>query len=383
MNNHDKLILKLLLCENSNKFNGNKISKIKSGKFPNILEYISNRYIDSFSLNETLNRIKMNIDTHPKCPECGKYVRYKGITNKMFYKYCSNFCAQNSKETKEKMQNTCLRRYGVTNGGASKIAQNKIKETLLKHYGVDNPAKSEIIKQKMRMTTMQRYGVDNTAKSDKAKTTYKRTMQKKYGVDNSYQAKEVKDKIKKTLIERYGGDNPLKIEKFKQKLVNTCLKKYGVTNGGASKESLEKIAATKRKNHTFSSSKPEEQLYKDIYSIFPSVIRQHKESRYPYHCDFYIPELDMFIELQGSWTHGKHPYNSNSIKDQVILEQWKERSEEHPFYKTAIKVWTEGDVKKRNCAKEHNLNYIELFSKEDINLFLIKLKEYKENEKSI
>ena len=31
----------------------------------------------------------------------------------------------------------------------------------------------------------------------------------------------------------------------------------------------------------------------------------------------------MFIECNFHWTHGGHPFNSNSIKDQVKLEQWK------------------------------------------------------------
>ena len=174
-----------------------------------------------------------------------------------------------------------------------------------------------------------------------------------------------------------GGGSKESLEKIKQ----TCLKRYGVPNGGGSKQSLDKIANTKRKNHSFTTSKPEENLYQEIKSIYPSVIRQYKESRYPYNCDFYIPELDMFIELQGSWTHGKHPYNEKSNQDQLILNKWKSRLlDNHGFYLTAIKVWTISDPKKRETAKKNNLNYVELFNKEDINLFLINLQNIK-NEK--
>lgn len=90
----------------------------------------------------------------------------------------------------------------------------------------------------------------------------------------------------------------------------------------------------------------------------------------------------MFIELQGSWTHGSHPYNLNSNEDQIILNKWKAKSKNHGFYCTAIKVWTISDVNKRKTAKKNNLNYVELFNKEDIQLFLTKLKEFKNNEKS-
>ena len=92
------------------------------------------------------------------------------------------------------------------------------------------------------------------------------------------------------------------------------------------------------------------------------IIRQYSENRYPFNCDFYIKSIDTFIELQGMWTHGGHPYNPNSIKDQVKLQQWQSKSNNGSrFYKNAIKVWTVSDPNKRKIAKENHLNYIEVF----------------------
>ena len=121
---------------------------------------------------------------------------------------------------------------------------------------------------------------------------------------------------------------------------------------------------TKRKNHTFNTSKPEEELYLNKKKKFPSVIRQYKDNtRYPFCCDFYIPELDYFIELNGTWTHGKHPYNKTNINDKEQLEIWESKGKEgHKYYLNAIKIWTIKDVEKRNCAKEHNLNFKEVWS---------------------
>lgn len=86
----------------------------------------------------------------------------------------------------------------------------------------------------------------------------------------------------------------------------------------------------------------------------------------------------MFIELQGTWLHGLHPYNCNLIEDINKLNKWKSKNTK--FYDIAIKVWTISDPKKRETAKKNNLNYIELFNKEDIQLFLINLQNIK-NEK--
>ena len=104
-------------------------------------------------------------------------------------------------------------------------------------------------------------------------------------------------------------------------------------------------------------------MYLYIKEKFPSVIRQYKDKeRYPYFCDFYIPELDLFLELNGTWTHGNHPYDMNSKEDNSILNIWKEKSKEHPMYLAAIKTWVVSDVNKRNKAKENHLNFKEVWN---------------------
>lgn len=113
-----------------------------------------------------------------------------------------------------------------------------------------------------------------------------------------------------------------------QKIKQTCLEKYGVKTFCKSEEYLKqkdkiinKIYYSRKKNGTLNTSKLEEELYLYIKDRFPSVKRQYKdEKRYPFYCDFYIPELDYFIELNGIWTHGKHPYDFNSVEDQLILK---------------------------------------------------------------
>lgn len=398
-----------------------KLNKLYTKKFLNfekthfpteIYEYLINRYDDSQSLKETIFRINYGYDIRPVCENCGKPIGFLGKPSRMWKTYCSNQCryslnrlnkykqtclekygveyAQQSNEFKNKAKQTCLEKYGVEHY----TNREKFKQTCLEKYGVESNLNiSEIkekckesriknkdkIKEKSKQTCLEKYGVEYSLQSKEVREKSKQTCLKKYGVEYSVQADVVKDKIKQTCLEKYGVTNGGGSEQALEKIKQTCLKRYGLTNGGGSKESLEKIANTKRKNHSFTTSKPEENLYNEIKLIYPSVIRQYKEKRYPYNCDFYIPELDMFIELQGSWTHGKHPYDPNSTKDKSILEKWKLRLlDNHGFYLTAIKVWTISDPKKREIAKKNNLNYVELFNKEDINLFLINLQNIKD-----
>ena len=87
------------------------------------------------------------------------------------------------------------------------------------------------------------------------------------------------------------------------------------------------------------------------------VIRQYRDDRYPFDCDFYIPSEDLFIEINKHWTHGGKPFDELDLNDISKLEDWQERAKTSRFYKNAIYVWTNLDVRKQKCAKENNLNY--------------------------
>ena len=404
------------------------ISKIEGKYNKDIYEYLINRYDDSDSLKETLFRIYNGIEEHPKCHTCGKPLVFKGI----FFKFCSNICAQSSDEIKQKIKQTCLEKYGVDNYNKTKESKEKIKQTCLEKYGVeyfwqsdeckekikqtclekygvDSPLKSEKIRNKGKKTCLEKYGVDNPAKLEENKEKVKQTCLKKYGTISTTQCKEIRDKIKQTCLEKYGVDNPAKLEENKEKVKKTCLKKYGglapicdpniknqikqtclekygVDNYGkslkhkinmsaimSSDEMQEHRYNVMTKNHSFNTSKPEEELYLYIKEKFPSVKRQYKDKlRYPYNCDFYIPELDYFIELQGYYTHNTHPYNPNSISDQVLVERYKER---YGPKCQAITIWTSKDPEKRDCAKCNHLNFKEVWSLEEGKKFIDNLFE--------
>ena len=106
---------------------------------------------------------------------------------------------------------------------------------------------------------------------------------------------------------------------------------------------------------------------------FPDCIHTYKDKeRYPFLCDFYIPSLDLFIEINFHWTHGSRPYNPNDPEDLETVRVWETKSKELNYkgkpkdlYKIALKVWTERDVHKRETARSNHLNYLEFFTKEE------------------
>ena len=368
--NHDSILLKIFFNKENNIIGG-KVARLRR-KFPNILSYLNKRYPDSFSLKETLIRMKYHIDVHPKCPVCGNFTKFYGFKNLMFTNHCSNKCTQLDSETKIKFKQTCLEKYGVDAPMKSSKIKEKSKQVCLEKYGVENISQFFETKEKYKQTCLEKYGVDNPFKLEKtkinshskeAKEKQRKTCLEKYGVENSFKSKEVRQKYKENYKRKYGVENPFQNEIIKEKIKQTCLEKYGVDR--AIKNSLisNKVINTRIKNNTWTTSKPEEKLYLYIKEKFPSVIRQYKDKvRYPYFCDFYIPELDLFLELNGTWTHGNHPYDMNSKEDNSILNIWKEKSKEHPMYLAAIKTWVVSDVNKRNKAKENHLNFKEVWN---------------------
>lgn len=116
---------------------------------------------------------------------------------------------------------------------------------------------------------------------------------------------------------------------------------------------------TKKKNHSFNSSKIEKRFYQNLCNIYSqnTVIPQYRDERYPFNCDFYIANNDLFIECNFHWTHGGRPYDPNNPTCQAQLKEWQEKAQTSQFYKNAIETWTVRDVEKQKCAKQNNLNY--------------------------
>lgn len=79
-----------------------------------------------------------------------------------------------------------------------------------------------------------------------------------------------------------------------------------------------------------------------------------------------IKSIDTFIEYNGFWHHGEHWFDKNSVEDVEKLSLWIEHAKTSENYKKAVKVWSIGDIEKRETAKKNKLNYIVLWNVKDI-----------------
>lgn len=219
-------------------------------------------------------------------------------------------------------------------------------KTFLKEMGIQKPVSLYI--KNMEKTMIEKYGVKTPIQRQDMKRKIENTNVLRYGTKYFTQAKEMLDKSKKTCIEKYGVDNPAKVDEF-----------------------LKKGFIKRKENGSFSSSMLEEKVFELLKSRFPNTLRQYSSKEYPFNCDFYIPERDLYIELQGMWTHGFHPFDENSEQDLKRKNLLEVKSKNNKFYKTALKVWTISDPLKRKIAKDRKLNWLEFFTLKDFeNWFL-------------
>lgn len=291
------------------------------------------------------------------CPICGKETTFLGLT-KGYSEHCSIICKGKDHKVKEKVENTCLERFGTTNVFSSAYGKEKIKETMNSKYGVDSPQQNQEIRKKTEQTTITRYGglgyASNEIKEKCDKTAidlygdsnpykygselYKQAINTIYGVDNPQQNKDIQEKTKLTNIERYGCENPAQNEEIREKMYKTLW-----ANGGY--------------------HRTENRCYEALLKKYPNAKREYKSDKYPYKCDFYIPEEDLYIELNAFYMHGGHYFDKDNPEDIKKVEEWQKQNTEQSLY--AIKIWTQSDLEKKQCAEENQLNYRVFWNEEE------------------
>ena len=187
------------------------------------------------------------------------------------------------------------------------------------------------------------------------------------------------EKRKETLNKRYGTTTLYKIPEVRNKIRETNMERYGVPFSSQNDEIKKKMRKSIVNSMMQGTSKPEEKLYNILKSIFPLTKHHYTSKLYPFNCDFYIPEKDVYIEYQGSQFHHFHPFDAENPKDIEELNSLKEKDDNidrKNQYGVMIKVWTVSDPLKRKTVKDNNLNFLELWNLDDIDKVINKIDSY-------
>ena len=129
-----------------------------------------------------------------------------------------------------------------------------------------------------KCTIFDKYGVWNVSQSEEIKQKKIDTCRRNYGVDYNLQRKE--------MIAKTHSDEIIKKQSKSRK--KTLKQKYGVENSYL-------IEDVVRRTYDITKSKSE-QYFEDLLKEYDiKFIAQYKDEKYPYYCDFFLPEYDFAI----------------------------------------------------------------------------------------
>ena len=366
------------LTDNSGEYNKRINRKYLETHDLNILHILYNVYDDlseKTPVYEIYYRLKNNLKKRPVCIICGKPVKY---TSGHYAKFCSKECQYSDlgkKITKEIKIKSNLEKYGVEHTSQLKEVTDKRTKSRADHVNE--------IQQHVRESLYKKYGAYDVMHIPHILQKIKNTNLKKFGVEFPLQQlkkenSEIYQKISQTCINKFGVESPLKNKEVREKIKQTNIQKYGVDNPLKNKEIWKKSQDNRQIS---SKSKLENNFLNYLKLKYESddIITQYKSKEYPYYCDFYIKSINLYIEIQGHWTHNDHPFDINNLNDQQIMNIWCTKSLSDKYYKNALNTWTIKDVEKRNTAIQNNLNYLEIFGKTDLNKYIDIFENYIKN----
>lgn len=316
-------------------------------------------YINPFSRQEVIEKIrnkrKNDIDKNGK----NSYQRAikKGLETKRKdidengLNGCQRIIIKNRKKCKEL--------YNVENCFSSKNPELNGQATKERRYGNRYYTNH---KQAIETNKKNHNGKHNFA-CDDPKLNGRATRKEKYG--NEYWSNRLQ--AEKTTFDRYGKKYYTETEEFKRYMINPEVQK----------QRQQKEYETKKRNKTLSNyrSKPEKRCFAKIKDKFLKAEHTYRDNkRYPYKCDMYIPELDLFIECHFGWRHGREPFNCNTEEHIKLLNKWILKTKNltltenvRKSYKNAIYQWTELDPLKLKTFQDNHLNYKIFYTEKEFN----------------
>lgn len=310
---------------------------------------VNSRKRNSFTCSQKCYR-RYFLRVNPKsCVVCGKEHGRRGKT-------CSNKCATELKKktnlekfgsewaiqtnaAKERRIKTNIKKYGVAHALQTVESMNRLQKTNLSKYGVRFPGQSDVIKGKIAATNLERYGnscaaVCESVRNKIAATNKEKygssspfgcqsvrdkaasTVLSKYGVVNVFQSSSVKGKIAATNLERYGSIYPSQNKDIKKKIIETNLSRYGVKRASELEVTKQKMLATNLERYGCVTPlwTPENKFKANRVSQLNKRFAEAVRSEFGLavelevaveNCafDLFIPEFDLFIDLNPTISH--------------------------------------------------------------------------------
>lgn len=267
---------------------------------------------DDCLMSERLYHIYHSLSAKPTC-ECGKHTNFINFKDG-YFKYCSKYCATQSKERNEKI---------VKNRDMAAILE-KNKKYNLENYGVEYLFQTKDFVTKAKNTKLERYGDANYCNAEKTK----QTNQSRYGVDYTCMADEVIEKIqnKKTESCPQLRDKEWLITQNKTKSITEIANELNVTYRTVYLWYIKHDIDMNFFSPSY--SKQQSDITDYIKTLTENVVVNDRTIIKPKEIDIFLPDHNLGIEFNGMYWHSEDPkrhlikHNICAEKDIDLIQFW-------------------------------------------------------------
>lgn len=307
---------------------------LHSKKFSYLLNWINEQVplLSSpfYTLGTKLNWIFSKRTAFPICKHChksNKYLRKNVGVFDVYSDYCCKACFNSSDYHKQKVEQTCIQKYGKKSYFQTSEFRNDFEHICLEKYGAKNPFASTEIKQKIKNTCLNKYGVENPMQLSCISAKQQQTCLEKFGMKFYTQTQMYHDSQMKHNNEQYGCNHYMKFVAYQLMLNN----EYDSPNFPISfLDSIDNIEKTElefkcKKCHSIftavhhdgfhnrcpkcypkekTRSSTEIEIVKYLkYQMSFQLVENNRTIISPYELDIYIPEKKLAIEYDGLFWH--------------------------------------------------------------------------------
>lgn len=262
--------------------------------------------------------IANNIHHNILCSSCTNNVSWRRDLQD-YSRFCSQKCARNNEDVKQKTKQTNLQKYGVEHIGAASIVRSKTKDTVKQRYGVDNisqipnvkdkkiqtcidnfsvayPTMSSSVLDKRRTNNIEKYGHTNVLASEYGRHRTSQTNLLRYG-DTSYNRATMGEAVLSKLMDK---DWMLEQHITKQQSLTQISLNLNIDDTTVKKYMILHNIETKLYGHSL-----QEQEIAEILSQHTKIIVRDKLLIKPYELDIVVPSAKIAIEFCGLYWHSE------------------------------------------------------------------------------
>lgn len=334
-------ILKIIL---SKKFVGeNWVKK----NYPDFHLFIFNLFSEDIPWMAKFFLYKNDIKQVPRC-YCGNLTKYNSGE---FKTYCSKKCASNDKQTKDKIKQTNIIKYGTDMPLKNKDIKQKAINKWLNNYGVDNPSKSKIIKDKVKNKNLEKFGVEYLSQLKDVKNSLS------FHMKNNRKAIEItKNKIIIQNIIKKTKDLNISFLEIKDRSLYefnclNCNNNFTIhKNNLNDRINYKNTICTICNPINILDSDGERQLYEFIQDNYNDTIIKNDRTAIKKELDIYLPNLKVAFEYNGIHWHSELYKEKNyHINKTNICENNNIK---------LIHIWEDDWLYKKDIVKSRILNIL-------------------------